>query len=616
MKHLLLMVIPSIIMLFSWKSLKMKTSSKSQLSVTADDSIAIIGKRVFFANCSTCHKDSSALTAPGQTILSAMTPRAVLAALDNGKMRLQAAKLSEQERRAVAQWVTNNKLSDNSFPKEAYTTFTPTVSSNEFDYSGWGGNLEATGFRNAAQAGIATTTVSSLTLKWAFAFPDATLVRSKPAVAGDWLIVGGQFGDVLALNRKTGKIGWRFEAGAAIRGAIVISKKTNSVTAYFADFTTNVYAINVKTGKLIWTKRAGYESASSVTGSVTIYNGIVYVPITSLEVALAANGNYPCCTSSGGVVALNAATGDEIWRHRVISEPAKESVLKRSGKPFYGPSGAPVWCSPTIDAKRGLLFIGTGENYSKPTTKSSDAIQALDLKTGKLVWNFQATSNDAYNVACPILTNCPDKDGPDLDFGMAPLLVKRNDGKEILVAGQKSGVVYALEPATGQIVWQQRIGKGGALGGIHWGMSTDGMNVYAAVADNIYAIDKRDSTLKPSPGLYALNITSGKVVWKTPSPSWRVPANSAAPTVIPGIVFAGTLDGHIRAYATSDGKILWDFDTARDYETVDGIKGKGGSIDGPAPVVADGMLFMNSGYGMFGQMPGNVLLAFEIGQKK
>jgi polyvinyl alcohol dehydrogenase (cytochrome) len=616
MRYLLLMAIPSIIFLMFWSGLERKQNSTTITAETADDSTSIIGKRVFLANCSTCHRDSSGLAAPGQTILSAMTPRAVLAALDNGKMRVQAAKLSDQEKKAVAQWVTNAKLGDNSFPKNAYTFFSPAISNPVFDHSGWGGNLEATGYRSAAQARISSANVSSLNLKWAFAFPDGTLTRSKPAIAGDWLIVGGQFGDVLALNRKTGKIGWRFEANAAIRGAIVVLKKTNSITAYFADFSTNVYAVDVKTGKLVWVKRAGYESLSSVTGSVAVYNGLVYVPITSLEVALAANGSYPCCVSSGGVVALNATTGNEIWRHRVITDVAKESVQKKNGKFFYGPSGAPVWCSPTVDAKRGLLYIGTGENYSKPTTNSSDAIQALDLKTGKLVWNFQATSNDAYNVACPMLTNCPDKDGPDLDFGMAPLLVKRKDGKELLVAGQKSGVVFALEPGTGKIIWQQRVGKGGALGGIHWGMAADGNNVYAAVADNIYAIDKRDTSIKPSPGLYALNLVTGKLVWKTPSPVWRVPANSAAPTVIPGIVFAGTLDGHIRAYASSDGKILWDFDTARDYETANGIKGKGGSIDGPAPVIADGMLFMNSGYSMFGEMPGNVLLAFEVEPKK
>jgi polyvinyl alcohol dehydrogenase (cytochrome) len=262
------------------------------------------------------------------------------------------------------------------------------------------------------------------------------------------------------------------------------------------------------------------------------------------------------------------------------------------------------------------VYIGTGENYTRPTTNTSDAIQALDINTGKLIWNFQATSDDAYNVACPVFINCPDKSGPDLDFGMAPILTKRADGKDILIAGQKSGVVYALLPETGKLIWQTRIGKGGMLGGIHWGMATDGKYVYATNSDNNAGIDKRDSSRKPSPGIYALDLLSGKLIWQTPAPACEnkncLSFNSAAPTVIPGIVFAGSLDGHISAYSTKDGKKLWDYNTAEDFGTVNGIGAKGGSIDGPAPVMADGILYVNSGYGMFGQMGGNVLLAFEV----
>jgi len=376
-----------------------------------------------------------------------------------------------------------------------------------------------------------------------------------------------------------------------------------------------VYAVNVKTGSLIWNNKAGIDSQSAVTGSVAVYAGKVFVPITSTEVSAAVNGEYNCCTSSGALVALDDHTGKEIWRHRVITEPAEEVGKKRNGKPFYGPSGAPVWCSPTIDSKRGLVYIGTGENYSHPATNSSDAIQALDIKTGKLIWNFQATSEDAYNVACPVFINCPEKSGPDLDFGMAPLLVKRKDGAEMLLAGQKSGVVYALTPDNGKLNWKTRIGKGGMLGGIHWGMASDGTNVYAANSDNNVGLDKRDSSQKASPGIYALDLFSGKVIWGTEPPACTdkkncFPFNSSAPAAVPGIVFAGSLDGHIRAYSAANGKILWDYNTARDYGMVDSITAKGGSLDGPAPVIADGMIFVNSGYGMFGQMPGNVLLGF------
>ena len=616
----------AVVLLFSF-GFRYSQENKTQihdLSELPTDSIAEIGKRVFFSSCYSCHKDSlqTALLGPSKTILSAMTPRAVYSALETGKMRLQAAKLSDKERRAVAQWITQRELKETVFPKEAYSPFSiPAQYDKKFDCSGWGGNKEGTGYRTMTQAGISLSNVSDLKLAWAFAFPDGTVTRSKPAIVGDWLIIGGQFGDLFAIHRKTGKLGWQFTASAAIRGGITIGNIGERMVAFFADFTSNTYAVDVRTGKLIWYRRVGYESQSAITGTVAFYNGIVYVPISSLEVALAANGNYPCCTTSGGVVAVDAGSGKEIWHHRVIAEQARVSGKTKKGSPFLGPSGAPVWCSPTVDAKRGLLYIGTGENYSLPTTTTSDAIQALDLKTGKLIWNYQATSNDAYNVACPFLTNCPEKPGPDLDFGMAPILTKRKDGRDILLAGQKSGVVHAIDPNNGKLIWKERIGKGSALGGIHWGMATDGKYIYAANADNIIAIDKRDSSFVASPGLYALDINSGKLIWKTPTPPCPekqpcLVANSAAPTVIPGVVFAGTIDGHFRAYASADGKIIWDFDTARSFDTINGVNGKGGSIDGPGPVVADGMVYINSGYGMFGQKSGNVLLAFKVGSAK
>lgn len=581
------------------------------------DTVRALGKKVFYATCSTCHRDSLGYLAPGQAILSAMTPRAILAALDNGKMRQQAAALSERERKAVAVWLTNSEIKTSVIPASDYTIFSYDAHApSRYNYSGWGGNLAATGFRTGGQSRISVSNIGSLKLKWVFAFPDATIVRSKPAIVGNWLIVGSQFGDLFAINRKTGKPGWHFSGNAAIRGAIVIQQNKNSAIAFFADYSTTAYAIDLKTGKTLWSHRAALDPQSSTTGSVAVYGGKVFVPISSVEVASAVNGEYNCCFSSGGVVALDEKTGAEIWRYRVISEKAKETGKKKNGKYFYGPSGAPVWCSPTIDAKRGLLYIGTGENYTYPTTNTSDAIQALNIKTGRLVWNFQATRDDAFNSACPIFVNCPPKPGPDLDFGMAPLLVKRKDGKDILVAGQKSGVVYALSPDEGKMIWQRRIGKGGMLGGIHWGMASDGNNVYATNADNALTIDRRDSSQIANPGVFAMDLFSGKVIWTSPAPACDkqncLPFNSAAPAVIPGIVFAGSLDGHIRGYATKDGKILWDFDTAKNFGTVNGIPAKGGSLDGPAPVFADGMLYVNSGYNMFGEMAGNVILAFGV----
>lgn len=583
------------------------------------DSLTIrLGSQVYATTCNTCHKEGAGLKAPSQAVLGIMTPRAILGALETGKMRTQAATLTGEQRKAVAQFLTGRVLKESQPPKEAFVPFSlPARKTGLVQHSGWGGDLAGTGFRSAQQTEISPANVGSLQLKWAFAFPEATQARCKPALVGDWLIVGSQFGEVYAIHKQTGKIGWQLAADGPIRGAISAVQEGDGIRAYFADNITNVYAVDVQTGKLLWKQRAGEHPQASNTGSVAVYQNRIFVPVSSIEVAMALDPNYKCCTSSGELVALDAGSGRVLWRHRVIPEEARETGKKKSGQSLYGPSGAPVWCSPTLDTKRGLVYIGTGENYTDPPSATSDAVQAVDMKTGKLVWSFQATDADTWNMGCPGNPNCPEKIGPDFDFGMAPILVKDATGTERLVVGQKSGVVHALNPDNGKILWQNRIGKGGLLGGIHWGMATDGKYVYAANADNIWAIDPRDSTRQAAPGLFALNLTDGKVAWITPTPSCGenkacVAANSAAPTVVPGLVFGGTLDGHIRAYNATDGKIVWDFNTVREYQTANGIPGKGGSLDGPSPVVAGKWLFVNSGYGMFGEMPGNVLLAFEI----
>ncbi len=591
-----------------------------QTAKNKPDSTAIkaMGKQLFATTCQTCHGNPAYPTALQPDKMAAMEPAVVLGAMNYGKMKQQAANLSETQREAVAEFVTNKMLKKVVLPDSAYTTFSLDENgSTQYDVSGWGGNPEGTGFRTTEQSGITPQNVSTLQLKWSFAFPDESDVRSKPAIVGDWIITGSQSGEVYALNRKTGKIGWHVTAANGLRSGIIINKQGNNITAYFVDGSTYTYAVDVKTGKILWSSKAGKDPLAMNTGTPAVYDQKIFVPISSIEVVVAADTNYNCCTSSGGLAALDAGTGNITWYHRVVTDTATAQGKKKNGKSFYGPSGAPVWCSPTVDTKRNQVYIGSGENYTRPTTNTSDAIQAIDISTGKVVWNFQATQHDAWNLACPVLVNCPDKAGSDLDFGMAPLLVTGADGKQRLIAGQKAGVVYALSPDNGKLLWKTRIGRGGALGGVHWGMASDGRNIYAANADNTLALDPNDSKIKPSPGIYALDIITGKVVWKAAAPPVEgkesyLAANSAAPVVTNGVVFAGSLDGHIRAYSTTDGKVLWDFNTIQKYQTVNGIAGNGGSLDIAAPVIADGMLYVNSGYSQFGEKAGNVLLAFEV----
>ena len=585
------------------------------------------GERLFEERCASCHTPAGTERAAGPGLLGQLSPRAIVAALEDGVMRVEGSDLTPEQRIQVAEYLTRRSHVAEAIPEAAlcadpaWAGLDPAAVS----WMGFAGNLAGTGYQPPERAGLTASDVPDLQLKWAFAFPGGSNMRTSPAVAGDAALVAGPFGEVVALDLATGCARWSFEADAAVRGAIVLGEGPEGrSTAWFTDSRTNAYAVDLAGGSLLWKRKVGWHAAAYGTGSPTLYDGRLFVPVSSLEVAVAGDPRYECCTSSGAVAALDAATGEVLWYHRVIPGFPEETGKNGIGTTNWGPSGAAVWSSPTVDPERGLLYAGTGENLTHPTTENSDAILALNLETGDLVWSFQGTADDAFNMACTQAAyrdNCPDPPGPDLDFGMAPMLVTRADGKEILVAGQKSGVVWALDPDDdGAVLWSATVGKGGALGGIHWGMASDGRYAYAPVSDRAAVIVDVHPERELSPGLYALDLMTGEVVWESVPPAEACEgkrgcysSNSAGAAVIDGVVFAGGLDGVIRAHSTMDGTVIWEFDTTRPVETVGGVPGRGGAIDGPGPVVAGGMLFVNSGYGTFGQMPGNLLLAFGAG---
>lgn len=589
------------------------------------------GATVFSASCAECHTGEQSGRAPGLTGLGAMTPRAIVTALESGRMRRHGEQLSSEERVAVAEWLTAKTLTETRIPASAFCSTQP-VGPGPVHWSGWGGGDGESGYQGAHE-GVTAADLPNLELAWVFAFPDAGQVRSKPAVVGDRLIVGSAYGEVYSLDLETGCAHWVFPADAAVRGAIAIASGPDGrQTAFFSDFGTNVYALDAASGELLWKQKTGTHGDNTNTGSVVVHDGRVFVPISSMEILSAGNPRYECCTSSGGVVALSAESGEELWAYRTIEEAAVEVGANELGTKIFAPSGAPVWSSPTVDAERGVLYIGTGENYTSPATTTSDALIAIEMATGTVAWSFQATEADTWNMACTLpngFENCPTATGPDFDFGMAPILTIRENGERILVAGQKSGLVWGLDPdANGELVWAKRVGKGGALGGVHWGLATDGKRVYVPNADNTLGLIRNPRTGEyaqengedpATPGVYAIELGAGEVIWsvepETDTCEGRqgcMPFFSAAPTAIEGAVLVGSLDGHMRAYSTEDGSLLWDVDTAREFETVNGVPGRGGSIDGPGPVVAQGFILVNSGYDMFGEAPGNLLLAFRV----
>ena len=579
------------------------------------------GAELFKEACASCHTQGGNGRTPGITLLRKLSPRAIVASLEDGVMQAEGADLTREQRVGLAEHLTGRVYTAGMLPETAFCGergAAPDLGA--ISSMGFGGNLEATGFQPTELAGLSADDVPNLKLRWAFAFPGADEARTRPTVIGDLVLVGGPFGEVLALDAATGCVRWSHEADAAVRGAVLAGEGPKGrPTAFFVDFRTNAYALDMATGELLWKYRVGRHATSSATGSPALHDGRLFVPISSWEVIVSMNPRYECCTASGAVAALDVRTGDVLWYHRVIAGDPEEAGTNGIGTQLWAPSGAPVWSSPTVDTARGRVYAGTGQNYTRPTTGNSDAIIALDTRTGELAWSFQATPEDAFTAGCVILGhNCPDPPGPDADFGMSPMLVERPDGKEILVAGQKSGTVWALDPDDdGAVLWSTQVGKGGTLGGIHWGMATDGRYAYAPNSDRGMIVVDMNPDRDPSPGLHALDLMTGEIVWSAPPPEEACKgkqrcfiANSAGAAAIPGVVFAGGLDGHIRAYSADDGRIIWDFDTTGVTETSNDIPGSGGAIDGPGPVIARGMLFTNSGYGSFGQMPGNLLLAF------
>jgi polyvinyl alcohol dehydrogenase (cytochrome) len=433
------------------------------------------------------------------------------------------------------------------------------------------------------------------------------------------VFVGSADGTVYSLNASTGCLYWTYEAEEGVRSAVVISN--DGRTAYFGDLRGNVHAVNASTGAMIWKTRMDEHPFTVITGTPKLEANRLYVPVSGGdEPVSASNTMFECCKFRGSMVALDAATGKQIWKTYTIPEPAQITGRTSVGTPTWGPSGVSIWSAPTIDLQKKAIYVGTGINFTQPATPNSDAVVAFDMDSGRILWSKQLTPGDAFNFGCvggngP---NCPKDAGRDADFGSSGILRSLPNGKRILVIGQKSGMLHGLDPdQQGKVVWQTKIAEGGPQGGVIWGSASDDKGIaYVGISD--WNPGKADA----GGGLSAVQMATGEKLWNTPAPKpacMGTPGCSAAqpapPAAIPGVVFLGSMDGHMRAYDAKDGRIIWDFDTLRDFTTVNGVKAHGGSINAAAPSVAGGMLYTNSGYARLPSIPGNVLLAFSVDGK-
>ncbi len=588
------------------------------------------GEAVYKQRCAGCH-DQTNPRIPPRTALNQMPSERILRTLDFGAMMTVAYPMAREDRQAVAKYLGTTAPAL-SLPPGAYCPDRSVKVSNspKFVWNGWSTGSNNARYVPAETAGLSIDRVRGLKLKWAFGFDGDITAFSQPTVIDGQVFVGSAGGVIYALRSESGCVQWTYQANGPVRSSVLAQPLGNKHALLFGDQTGWFYALEAETGKEIWKRKIEEHDAARLTATPVAYKGIVYVPIASWEETRSLDPTYVCCTFRGSIIALDVRDGKQVFKSFMVTETPKQTGTTKRGIAQFGPSGAGVWATPTLDEKRGLLYIATGDNYSTPATSMSDAIVAIQLGTGKVVWAKQTLPGDAYNSSCG--TNkelCPEEDGPDYDFGSSAILTKLPNGRDVLLAGQKSGMVYALDPEKkGEILWQARIAtrgpNAGPSVGVQWGMASDGQKVYAATSASGRTppkdpLDIRRNILDPKQGggLTALRISDGGKVWFAPpilcaddAPSGCSPAQSAAVTAIPGAVFSGSMDGHLRAYNSEDGKVLYDFNTVREFTTVNGMKGRGGSMDGPGPVVVGGMVFVNSGYSRFGGISGNVLLAF------
>jgi polyvinyl alcohol dehydrogenase (cytochrome) len=583
------------------------------------------GQALYDKACASCHQQPAADSrAPNREALQQFSPEMIVTALTTGRMTQQGYALSEAERKAVAELLAGRAVgSPTPIPDAARcTTAAPAMSdpAKGTSWNGWGGTVANTRYVPADKGGITAPLVPRLKLKWAFGFPGVIAARAQPVVVGGRLFVSSESGDVFALSPKTGCIYWVFHGQSGIRTAVSVGQyKTaagaNSWGIYFADGAANAYGVDATTGKQIWMKHIDEHPGARATGSPTYYSGRVYVPLAGLnEEGQGGRATYECCTFRGSVTALDASTGAIIWKTYTIAEEAKKRGVTKEGVQAWGPAGGGIWAAPTIDARRRVLYVSTGNGYSDPPQPTTDAVIAMDLDKGTIKWVNQPGVREVWMMGCqaknPDNPRCPAEQGPDHDFSASPMLTKKSNGQDILIIQSKSGMVYAFDPdKNGAKVWEYRSSPGSGLGG-QWGGAVDGKLAYFGV----------NGTFLPTPGgMRAVKIDTGEEVWsKAPEPKLCgngrgcSGAQGGAVTAVPGIVFSGSADGGLRAYATDDGTLIWSFDTNKEFTTVNGVKANGSTMDGPGAAVSDGMLFVNSGYGGIAGRPGNVLLAFGV----
>ncbi len=590
------------------------------------------GRLVYEKHCASCHENPEQSKARTFETLTRMIPGMIEYALTDGRMKAQGAALSETELNDLMNYFRGQTRADNDWVAGAMCADGRVDTRQPATVTTFGFGPKNHRYLSAAQAGLSREDFPRLELAWALAFPNITMMRSQPVVVADTLFLTPVDSQQLYAFDISGTpcVRWVYEAEGPLRSSLSYGRLPVSgrQVLTFGGMDGRLHMVDAATGERLWVRAMKLFPETIITGAPQLHEGVVYASLSQFEIMVGASPAHECCKSHGAVAAVDGESGEVRWISHTM--PDAQPVRDRGdGQMIWGPSGAPVWTSPAIDAKRGVLYVGTGEATSEPAHPHTDSILAIELDTGAIRWAFQATANDIFLAGCrrrgERSPNCPPEYSVerDVDFGASVIIAELADGREFLLAGQKSSDVWALDPdANGRVVWHWNNGVGTANGGVHWGMAFDGEKVYAPISDP----GRPRPGFVPQPGLYALDAGSGELVWEhRTEPDCEGRAErlryceflygfSAAATVVGDAVVQGSLDGHLRVFDAADGALLFSYDTVRDYQGVNGVAGQGGAIDNAAIIAANGLLLVSSGYGMFGQTPGNVLLAFKPGK--
>ncbi len=515
------------------------------------------GEAAYEQWCASCHDNGAETGAPSLAAIRTLNRATVKYALELGYMSQLATDVPKEELAQLIDWIPSAEGVNDTWIEAARCP----VKAREVRLDGapristtFGVTNDATRAQSAEATGISAEQMKDLEVAWVAAFPQTPTMRSQPVIVGDTIFVAAtDSGRLYALDTNTGCVKWHYVSDMTLRSSLTFAEMARGKGAIvMGDAAGKVHAVDAQTGRALWVTDVKMNSLNRITGAPVVHNGKVLAPISVIESNFPPDDGYECCKGQGAVVALDLASGEKLWLGRTINEDAKPTRLGRTGTQQWGPAGAMVWSTPTIDPKRNLVIIGTGENLSWPATETSDAIIAYDIDTGERRWVFQATKADIWNSACGRRgANCDwpgEYHSPDHDFGATSMLVTTGNGTELIIAGQKSGVVWALNPDTGQLVWSNKIGRGSAMGGVHWGMAYDDASemIFAPMNDPS-AMPENPNT---GPGIHALNASTGAIAWsyKTnardcgedipaamanqPAPEWRL-VPIAAPILPP-----------------------------------------------------------------------------------